>query len=123
MKSPRPKRLRKERVPWEAAVAHTLGAAKKTERKTPILSLITSFLTVPVAQALLFLGILCTGTTRKNAMGVPEELIKLKKKNQALIWNSTFSEIVDGVNCFLWQDNNAVLGITTAYSLHQVVQR
>jgi hypothetical protein len=30
-----------------------------------------------VAQALLFLGILCTGTTRKNAMGVPEELIKL----------------------------------------------
>jgi hypothetical protein len=59
------------------------------------------FLTVPVAQALLFLDILCSGTTRKNAMGVPEELIKLKKKNQALIWNSTFSEIVDGVNCFL----------------------
>ena len=81
------------------------------------------FLTVPVAQALLFLGILCTGTTRKNAMGVPEELIKLKNKNQALIWNSTFSKIVNGVNCFLWQDNNAVLGITTAYCLHQVVQR
>jgi hypothetical protein len=33
MKSPRPKRLRKERVPWEAAVASTLNAAKKAERK------------------------------------------------------------------------------------------
>ena len=49
MKSPRPKRLRKERVPWEAVVVHTLGAAKKIERKAPTLSLITSFLTVPVA--------------------------------------------------------------------------
>jgi len=35
MKSPRPKRLRKERVPWEAAVTPTLGAAKKSERKAP----------------------------------------------------------------------------------------
>jgi hypothetical protein len=43
------------------------------------------FLTVPVAQALLFLDILYIGITRKNAAGAPEELIKLKKKNQALI--------------------------------------
>ena len=35
MKSPRPKRLRKERVPWEAAVASTLDTAKKAERKAP----------------------------------------------------------------------------------------
>jgi hypothetical protein len=35
MKSPRPKRLRRDRVPWEAAVASTLGAAKKAERKAP----------------------------------------------------------------------------------------
>jgi hypothetical protein len=35
MKSPRPKRLRKERVPWEAAVTPTLSAAKKAERKAP----------------------------------------------------------------------------------------
>ena len=35
MKSPRPKRLRKERVPWEAAVAPTLDTAKKAERKAP----------------------------------------------------------------------------------------
>jgi len=35
MKSPRPKRLRKERVPWEGAVASTLDTAKKAERKAP----------------------------------------------------------------------------------------
>jgi hypothetical protein len=31
MKSPRPKRLRRDRVPWEAVVASTLDAAKKAE--------------------------------------------------------------------------------------------
>jgi hypothetical protein len=35
MKSLRPKRLRKERVPWEAVVVPTLGATKKAERKAP----------------------------------------------------------------------------------------
>jgi hypothetical protein len=35
MKSPHPKRLRRERVPWEAAVTPTLDAAKKAERKAP----------------------------------------------------------------------------------------
>jgi hypothetical protein len=31
VKSPRPKRLRRDRVPWEAAVAFTLDATKKAE--------------------------------------------------------------------------------------------
>jgi hypothetical protein len=35
MKSPHPKRLRKERVLWEATVASTLNTAKKAERKAP----------------------------------------------------------------------------------------
>ena len=30
---------------------------------------------------------------------------------------------MNSVLCFLWQDNNAVLGITTAYSLHVLVKR
>jgi hypothetical protein len=38
MKSPRPKRLRKERVPWEAAVVSTLNTTKKAERKAPRIS-------------------------------------------------------------------------------------
>jgi hypothetical protein len=31
--------------------------------------------------------------------------------------------IVNNVACFLWQDNNAVLGITTAFPLHATVLR
>jgi hypothetical protein len=38
MKSPRPKRLRRDRVPWEAAVTLTLNTTKKAERKAPRIS-------------------------------------------------------------------------------------
>ncbi len=73
------------------------------------------FLNVNVAQALLALRICCTGTTRKNAQGIPSWLITLKQHNSALVWNSALAEIVESTLCFLWQDNNAVLGITTAH--------
>ena len=75
------------------------------------------FLNVNVSQALLALRICCTGTTRKNAQGVPDWLIKLKQHNCGLVWNSTLAEVVDSTLCFLWQDNNAVLGLTTAHCL------
>ena len=75
------------------------------------------FLNVNVSQALLALRICCTGTTRKNAQGVPDWLIKLKQHNRGLVWNSTLAEVVDSTLCFLWQDNNAVLGLTTAHCL------
>ena len=81
------------------------------------------FLNVDVAQALLLLGFLCIGTTRKNAKGIPSQLITLKEHNRALVWNSCIGIIVNSVLCFLWQDNNAVLGITTAYSLHVFMKR
>ena len=63
------------------------------------------------------------GTTRKNAKGILLQLITLKEHNRALVWNSCINIIVNSVLCFLWQDNNAVLGITTAYSLHVLVKR
>jgi Transposase IS4 len=75
------------------------------------------FLNVNIAQALLAMNICCTGITRKNAQGIPSWLIDLKKNNRDLIWNSMLAEQVDLTLCFLWQDNNAVLGITTAYCL------
>jgi hypothetical protein len=81
------------------------------------------FLNISVALALLELGILCTGTTRKNATGVPNWLVELKTRNRSLLWDSAFAEIVNGVLCFLWQDNNAVLGITTGFDLAQRVLR
>jgi Transposase IS4 len=43
------------------------------------------FLNLNVSQALLALRICCTGTTRKNAHGIPEWLIKLKEYNKGLV--------------------------------------
>jgi hypothetical protein len=31
------------------------------------------------------------------------------------VWNSALAEIVESTLCFLWQDNNTVLGLTTAH--------
>ena len=73
------------------------------------------FLNLNVSQALLALRICCTGTTRKNAQGIPLWLIKMKEHNRGLVWNSALAEIVESTLCFLWQDNNAVLGLTTAH--------
>ena len=81
------------------------------------------FLNVEVAQALLVLGFLYIGTTRKNAKGIPQQLLDLKQHNRALVWNSCIGVVVYSVLCFLWQDNNAVLGITTAYSLGTLIER
>ena len=49
MKYPRPKRLRKERVPWEAAATPTLGAAKKAERKAPRTSKTDALKPIPLS--------------------------------------------------------------------------
>jgi len=75
------------------------------------------FLNINVSHALLALNICCTGTTRKNALGIPQWLIKLKEHNRGLVWNSTLAQIEGYTLCFLWQDNNAVLGMTTAFRL------
>jgi hypothetical protein len=48
MKSPRPKRLRRDRVPWKAAVAFTLSAAKKAEQKAPRTSKIEALKPIPL---------------------------------------------------------------------------
>jgi hypothetical protein len=77
------------------------------------------FLNVDVACALLVLNIACCGTTRKNAAGFPSDLIKIKNHNRLYLWDSCIAHIVKDVLCFVWQDNNAVLGLTTAHSLHR----
>ena len=73
------------------------------------------FLNLDVAQSLLAMQMLCCGTTRKNATGIPKWLIKLKDNNRGLVWNSALGETVEQTLCFAWQDNNLVLGITTAH--------
>jgi hypothetical protein len=62
------------------------------------------------------------GTTRKNAKGFPIWLIQLKERNRGLVWNSTLAEVVGYMLCMLWQDNNAVLIMTTAYTPIETIE-
>ncbi len=84
-----------------------------------VLILDNLFLNLEVAQALLQLSIACCGTTRKNAVGIPSELLLIKEKNRLYLWDSCIAMIRKRVLCFFWQDNNPVLSLTTAYSLHK----
>jgi len=118
MKSPRPKRLRKERVPWEAAVASTLDTAKKAERKAPRTSKTDALKPIPLEP-------LPPSIERPHAT-TPYS----KKTGQAnLLEYIIYRHIQKVYLCHhYWalistNDNNAVLSITTAYCLHQVVQR
>ena len=86
------------------------------------------FLNIPIAYYLLVIGFAIMGTTRKNATGLPKSLTsvkdkdkesKKKKKRQPLTYNSVLVVIINFCLCFLWQDNNSILAITIAYSLHR----
>ena len=97
------------------------------------------FLNVNVAHALLAINFAIMGTTRKNVTSLPlsftnilaknkeakkdEESNEKKKKKQPLAYNSILAVIINYCLCFLWQDNNAVLAITTAYSLYHSIDR
>jgi hypothetical protein len=67
------------------------------------------------------------GTTRATALGLPVGLSQLKQAKISLVWGHLETAIANrgprGVQCFLWQDNNRVLGMTTAYSLMDTVIR
>jgi Transposase IS4 len=84
-----------------------------------VLVLDNLFLNINVARALLVLNIITYGIIRKNAAGFPFNLIKIKDYNRLYLWDSCIAYIVENIFYFVWQDNNAVLGLTTAYSLHR----
>ena len=66
------------------------------------------------------MNIAVCGTTRKNAKGVPKSLLVAKDDDsKLLIWNSVLAVILEFCLCFLWQDNNAVIVITTAHSIYR----
>ena len=96
------------------------------------------FLNVNVAHCLFAIGFSVMGTTRKNAAGLPASLTavlakdkKAKKDAQEeaqsrklqLAYNSVMAVVIHKCLCFLWQDNNTVLAITTAHSLHRPQDR
>jgi hypothetical protein len=77
------------------------------------------FLNVPVVHQLLKMKIGCTGTTRKNAAGLPVDLLLNKAEKASLKWGEHAAVRAGKALCFIWQDNNAVLGITTSFSIHR----
>jgi Transposase IS4 len=82
------------------------------------------FLNIPVAQCLLAIDIHCYNTTRKNARGIPQDLLDLQSHDSALVWDSTIATVVEeDTLVFLWQDNKPVIAITTAHSLHREEDR
>ena len=86
------------------------------------------FLNINMAHCLLIIDFTIIDTTRKNAIGLPtlltnilakdKEAKKDNKKRQPLAYNSVLAIVIYKCLCFLWQDNNSVLAITTAYSLY-----
>ena len=62
------------------------------------------------------------GTTRVNALDFPLNLVQLKQATKSpLIWGHSQAVIINNTGCYLWQDNNQVLVITTAYDLTETV--
>jgi hypothetical protein len=68
-------------------------------------------------------GMAVTGTCRKGACGYPPRLSGFKTINCALKWGALQAEVVEGVFCFLWQNNNAVQGMTTGYNLKEELEK
>jgi hypothetical protein len=79
------------------------------------------FLNVNVAHSLLKIGIGVMGTTRKNLGGFPRVLLEIKEINKALVYGGSLAVIEGETLCFAWQDNNVVLGMTTAFSLDREI--
>ena len=74
------------------------------------------FNNVPLAIALGKLGIGVMGTTRVNASGLPLSLIQLKHAKESLKWEHLKTSITKQILCFLWQDNNQILGMIIIYN-------
>src|SRR5438034_8507491 len=74
-----------------------------------------------LAKALRQLGIGVMGTTQVKALGLPLTIRQLKQAKESLKWEYLKTVTVDNILYFLWQDNNQVLGITTAYNLTDMI--
>ena len=79
------------------------------------------FLTVNVAHVLMCWSIGVMGTTRKNSAGFPPELQRLKEINHAFEYGGVRWQQAQWALAFAWQDNNVVLALTTAFSVHRPI--
>jgi hypothetical protein len=78
------------------------------------------FLTLALAHTLLVIGIGVMGTTRKNHKDFPQRFIDAKLSNSQFSYGSCATEVINYALCFLWQDNAAVIGISTALTIQEV---
>jgi hypothetical protein len=117
--SPVPYRWRPLAETFEVPVLLMERLVARIPHQKWLLFLDNLFLTVELAHILLQMGIGVMGTTRKDRKSIPRDLRNIKQLNTALVYGTTLSVLSGWVLCFAYQDNNTVLGITTAYSLHR----
>ena len=69
------------------------------------------FPSIPLAVALGKLGIRIISIARINTLELSSSLIQLKRDKEVLEWGHLKVAIIKRILCFLWQDNNRVLGM------------
>ena len=74
------------------------------------------FPSIPLAVEVGKLGIGVMSTARLTTLGLPSSLIQLKRDKEILEWGHLRVAIIKRILCFLWQDNNRVLGKIIAYN-------
>ena len=74
------------------------------------------FPSIPLAIELGKLGIGVMSTARLNTLRLSLSLIQLKRGKEILEWGHLRIAIIKRILCFLWQDNNRVLGMIIAYN-------
>ena len=78
------------------------------------------FPSIPLAIELGKLGIGVISTAQLNTLGLPSSLIQLKRGKEVLKWGHLRIATIKEILCFLWQDNNRVLGKIIAYNYHKL---
>jgi hypothetical protein len=123
-----------------ASRQHGIGELEKVDELTPTGSMVLQmarllprflnshfviyidnyFTSIPLFSMLRKENIGATRTTWPSGIDFPTLLIVLRKKwSTKLDWGTTVADIVDGVLCIGWQDNNFVLGLSTIHIVHE----
>jgi hypothetical protein len=78
------------------------------------------FISIPLFSMLRKENISVAGTTRPSGTNFPALLIVLCQNwSTKLDWGTTVADVVDGVLCIGWQDNNFVLGLSIVHIVHK----
>lgn len=101
--------------------AMVLKLATDTVPKDSILFMDNYFTCLELAVALRDQGIAVCGTMKPNRRDLPELLIKMKQEYAKDIPYGVLAAVVqNNILLIAWQDNNLVLGLTTAYGVREV---